>query len=111
MFYHVEEYEAHYNHIELLVGHNSKYDRLRAPLRPRQGFQWLLAAGFLHGGDVLLLVLRHESVQRAAFILLFIELVNDHANKKVESKEAAEHNEGNKEEIGIDVGFIVGLEI
>ena len=98
--YHVETDETHDDHVKFLVCNNSKHHGLRRPGGTRQGFQRLLPAGFLHGRDVFLLVVSHEGVQwGAAFVFLFIELVNNDANKKVQSEETPEHNEGNEKSV------------
>ena len=110
-YYHVEENEAHYNHIEFLVCHNSKHNSLRSPLRSGQSLQWFLGAGLLHGCDVFLLILGHEGVQGPALVLLLVELVNDDTNQQVESEEATKNDEGHKEHVSIDACFISWLKI
>ena len=98
--YHVEHDKAHDNHIKFLVCNNSKYHRLGWPGGTWQGFQRLLPTGLLHGCDVFLLVVRHEGVQGgAAFVLLFVELVNNDAHQEVQSEETPEHNEGNEKAV------------
>ena len=51
----------------------------------------------------LFLVLRHESVERgASLVLLLVELVDDDANEKVQSEETSKHDEGNKVDVEIE---------
>ena len=107
---HVEDDEGHDDDVELLVGHNAKDNCLRPPVWSGQRFGRFLLASLLHGKHVLLLVLRHEGVQRgAALVLLLVELVNDDANKKVEGEERPKHNEGNKVYVLVQVVLVAGL--
>ena len=76
---------------------------LWSPVWPWQGLCWFLVARLLHCGNVLPLVLRHECVQRrSSLVLLFVELVNDHTDKKIESEEASKHNEGDKVDVEVE---------
>ena len=107
---HVQHDEGHYDDVELLVGDDSKDNCLGFPVWSWQSFRWFLLAGLPHGKHVLLLVLRHEGVQRgAALVLLLVELVNDDANKKVEGEERPKHNEGNKVYVLVQVVLVAGL--
>ena len=60
------------------------------------------------GGNIiernpLFLVLRHESVERgASLVLLLVELVDDDANKEVQGEETSKHDEGNKVDVEIE---------
>ena len=97
---HVQHDEGHYDDVELLVGDDSKDNCLGFPVWSWQSFRWFLLAGLPHGKHVLLLVLRHEGVQRgAALVLLLVELVNDDANQEVQSEETPEYNEGNEKAV------------
>ncbi len=101
--YHVETDETHHNHVELLVGDDTKDDGLWSPRGTRQGFHRLLTAGFLHGGNVLLLVLCHKGVQGgAALVLLLVELVDDDADQQVQGEEGTEDDEEDEVEIHVD---------
>ena len=106
---HVEEDEAHDDHVELLVGDDPEDDSLRSPRRPGKSLQRLLGARLLHGGDVLLLVLGHEGVQAAALVLLLIELVDDDTDQEVEGEEGSEHDEGHEEEVAHHTVLVHGL--
>ena len=107
---HVQHNEGHDDDVKFLVGHNPKDDCLRLPVWSWQSFRWLLLASLLHGKHILLLVLRHEGVQRgAALVLLLVELVNDDANKKVEGEERPKHNESNKVYVLVQVVLVAGL--
>ena len=76
---------------------------MRTPAGSWKSFYRFLVAGLLHGGDVLLLVLRHEGVQGApAFVLLLIELVDDDTDQQVEGEEAAEDDEEDKVHVHVD---------
>ena len=110
MTHHVQSNEAHDDHIKFLIRYDSKDNRLRAPTGPWKSFDRFLVPGLLHGGDVLLLVLRHEGVQRApAFVLLLIELVDDDTDKKIQGEEAAEHDEEDKVHVHVDTGLSMRL--
>ena len=67
------------------------------------------------GGNIiernpLFLVLRHESIERgASLVLLLVELVNDDANKEVEGEECPKHNESNKVYVLVQVVLVAGL--
>ena len=110
MTHHIQSNEAHDDHVELFVGDDSKDNRLRAPTGPWKSFDRFLVARLLHGGDVLLLVLRHEGVQRAAaFVLLFIELVDNDTDKEIEGEEAAEDDEEDEVHVHVDAVLSVRL--
>ena len=51
----------------------------------------------------LFLVLRHESVERgASLVLLLVELVDNHADEEVEGEEASEDDEEDKVHVHVD---------
>ena len=100
---HVEDDEGHDDDVELLVGDNAKDNCLRPPVWSGQRFGRFLLSSLLHGKHVLLLVLRHEGVQRGtSLVLLLVELVDDDANEKVQSEETSKHDEGNKVDVEIE---------
>ena len=107
---HVEDDEGHDDDVELLVGDNAKDNCLRPPVWSGQRFGRFLLASLLHGKHVLLLVLRHEGVQRAAaFVLLFIELVDNDTDKEIEGEEAAEDDEEDEVHVHVDAVLSVRL--
>ena len=65
------------------------------------GFFGFSRAEFLHGGVVLALTRRQKHIDDSAFVLLLqhVEVVDDDADEKVESKEGPENDEGQKEEV------------
>ena len=107
---HVEDDEGHDDDVELLVGDNAKDNCLRPPVWSGQRFGRFLLASLLHGKHVLLLVLRHEGVQRrSSLVLLLVELVDDDPHKKVEGEESAEHNEGHEIDVLVQIVLIARL--
>ena len=67
------------------------------------------------GGNIiernpLFLVLRHESVERgASLVLLLVELIDNHADEEVEGEEASEDDEEDKVHVHVDAVLSVGL--
>ena len=110
MTHHVQSNEAHDDHIKFLIRYDSKDNRLRAPTGSWKSFYRFLVSCLLHGSDVLLLVLRHESIQGApAFVLLLIELVDNDTDKEIQGEEATEDNEEDEVHVHIDAILSVRL--
>ena len=67
------------------------------------------------GGNIiernpLFLVLRHESVERgASLVLLLVELVDDDPHKQVEGEECAKHNKGHEIDVLVQIVLIARL--
>lgn len=69
-------------------------------------FQRLFRSHFLHGVIVFLLIFSHEHFETApGFLFLFVEVVDDHSDKQIESEEWTEYNEEHKVKVHVYVSF------
>lgn len=72
--------------------------------RPRNGFQWLFIAHFLHGVVILLLIFRHKHLEGSTgLLLLLVKVVDDHTDEQVEGKKRPKYNEKHEVEIHVNV--------